>query len=190
MVSLFLILSTQLIAQNNDIKNNNIAEFYLYYGFSGLGSNMGDFQPTIRIKESTMVFTYEQNSYWGEKDERIDTVFIQSFRQSSIDSILEIVKNLADTTIKESNICIMSGGIHFMSVTNGTDTTCFELFNTFDYTALKIATILNQYLPKDEQIWANEQMIIDAAHCWEDLMKNAEHKKKKKKPAKKDIVPN
>ena len=161
-------------------------DFSLYYGFSGLGSNLGSFQPTIRIKGTTLVYTYEQNSYWGEKSKRVDTVSIRSFRQSSIDSITEIVKDLGDTSIREYNYCIMSGGIHFLSVTIGVDTTSFELSNTFDYTALKIANILNEYLPQDKQLWANEKMIKDAEDCWASLMKKVDDKKKKKKPVKKN----
>jgi len=162
--------------------------FYLYYGFAGLGSNLGSFQPTIIIRGTSFVYTYEQNSYWGEKSKEKDTICLALFRQSSIDSILEIVKNLKDTTINEYNHCIMSGGIHFLSISNGIDTTSFELMNTFDYTALKVADILNQYVPADKKLWVNEKMIKDAEDCWTGMLKRwaEEDKKKKRRPKKKN----
>lgn len=75
----------------------------------------------------------------------------------------------------------MSGGIHFLSVATGADTTKFHLSNTFDYNALKIANILNEYLPQNKQLWADEKMIKDADDCWTGLMKIVEDNKKKKK---------
>ena len=142
---------------------------------------MGSFQPTIKIKGTNFLYTYEQNSYYGKKDDRVDTVCVKAFRQTSIDSIIDIIKDLKDTSIREYNFCIMSGGIHFLTVTNGIDTTNFQLSNTFDHTALKIAKILNGYAPADKQLWANEQMIKDAEDCLKDLLKRTDDDKKKKR---------
>ena len=159
----------------------------MYYGFAGLGSSFGSFQPKIIIRGTSFVYTYEQNSYWGEKSKKKDTICLALFRQGSIDSILEIVKDLKDTTINEYNHCIMSGGIHFMTISNGIDTTRFELMNTFDYTALKVLDILNQYAPADKKLWANKKMITDAEDCLTGMLKRwAEEDKKKKKNKKKN----
>jgi hypothetical protein len=73
----------------------------------------------------------------------------------------------------------MSGGIHFLTVINGTDTTSFELSNTFHYTALKIANILNEYAPADKQLWANEQMIKAAEDCKNYLFRNVDKVKER-----------
>jgi hypothetical protein len=153
--------------------------FHLYYCFSGLGSNMGSLQPTIKIDGTNFLYTYEQNSYYGKKSTRVDTVCIKPFRQSSIDSIVDIVKDLKDTSISEYNFCIMSGGIHWLTIINGTDTINFQLSNTFHYKALKVAYILNEYTPFDKQLWANEQMIKDAEDCLKDLLKSTDKDKKK-----------
>ncbi len=178
-----LTIITVFSQTNSIISGNSIPAFYLHYGFSGLGSNMGSFQPTIKIKGTDFIYTYEQNSYWGEKSKRVDTICIKIFKQSSIDSIIEIIKDLKDTTIKEYNPCVMSGGIHFLSVSDGIDTTSFELMNTFDYTALKISNILNQYTPVDKKLWANEKMIEEAGDCWKDSLKRWSKKDKRKKKA-------
>ena len=158
--------------------------FYLYYGEAGLGSNMGHFLPTIRIKNGVLHYTYEQNSYWLVKENRIDTICIKQVRQSSIDSIFSSVQDLKDISIHKSNFCIMSGSIHYMTVSNGLDTVKFSLMNTFDYRALKIVAVLNTYLPVDKILYANEQMIKDAEECWARKLKRWEEEDKKKKSKK------
>ena len=145
---------------------------------------MGKLAPTIQIKGTNFLYTYEQNSYYGEKSKRADTICVKKFRQTSIDSILEIIKYLKDTAIKEYNFCIMSGGIHFLTITNGIDTTSFQLSNTFHYTALKVANILNVYVPEDKKLWANEKMIKDADDCLKSFLKDVKRKRKEKKTAK------
>jgi hypothetical protein len=176
---------TKPLTQDN-LNKSAAPAFYLYYGFSGLGYNMGSFQPTIKIKGTSFLYTYEQNSYYGEKSKQVDTVCVKVFRQGSIDSIINIIKNLKDTSIREYNFCIMSGGIHFLTVTDGIDTTNFQLSNTFHYTALKVASILNEYVPADKQLWANAQMIKDAESCLKNLLQRADiNKMKKRKPPKK-----
>lgn len=165
--------------------NSDTSTFGLDYLFAGLGSNMGKFMPTIKIKGSNFLYTYEQNSYYGEKNKRVDTVCVKTFRQTSIDSILEIIKDLKDTAIKEYNFCIMSGGIHSLNIRNGIHTTSFILSNTFHYAALKIANILNEYVPEDKKLWANEKMIKDAEDCRAYLFKDVDKYKKKKRKSNK-----
>lgn len=178
---LLFFVSLSIFGQQDTIQKQRQPKFYLYYGFSGLGSNLGSIQPTINIKETSFVFTNEQNSYWGERSKEKDTICVKGFRQSSIDSILELVKYLKDTTINDYNHCIMSGGIHYIIITDGIDTTRFELMNTFDYTALKIADILNQYTPAGKKLWANEKMIKDAEDCLTGMLKRWKKEGKKRK---------
>jgi hypothetical protein len=160
-------------------KKINNSTFYLYYGFSGLGSNLGSFQPTIEIYGTKFIYTYEQNSYWKEKSKRIDTICLGVLRQSSIDSILYLVLPLKDSTIFKTNACIMSGGIHFLTVSNGIDTTNFELGNTFDYTALKIVDIINPYLPTVKRLWPTEKLIKEEEDCWESTRKRWDKDRRK-----------
>ncbi len=161
---------------NGQVSDNS---FSFYYSFAGLGSNMGSMQPTIRISGTKLVYTYEQNSYYGEKTKSPDTISVTTIRQTSIDSILTLINDLKDSTIYETNPCIMSGGIHSMTISSKGDTTRFTLHNTFHRTALKISEIVNQYLPKDKKIWATEQDIIDCENCWTAMRKRWEKEKKK-----------
>jgi hypothetical protein len=127
---------------------------------------MGEMQPTIKVNGVKLVYTYEQNSYFGQKTKSPDTICITTIRQSSIDSILTLIQDLKDSTIYEWNPCIMSGGIHSLAISANNDTTRFKLTNTFHRTALKIIEIINPYLPQDKQIWVTEQDIIDCENCW------------------------
>lgn len=151
--------------------------FSLHYLSAGLGSGMGSMQPTIHIVNQRFVYTWEQNSYYGEKTKKPDTVCILPFRQSSIDSILEILKPLKDTTISRINPCIMSGGVQYLTIGNGPDTVHFRLHNSADTTALKIMALLNQYAPADKQLFLNTEMIQMEKDCWEDLLNDSKEKK-------------
>jgi hypothetical protein len=178
----FLVINSAYCQQDISKKTGDSPSFYLSYAFAGLGSNFGKFQPTIKIHGTKFLYTYEQNSYWSEeRNKRIDTISVLPFRLTSIDSILEIINGMKDTTIHRSHWGIMSGGIHFLTVSNEVDTINFNMKNTFDYTALKIANILNTYLPKDKQLWANEKMIVDAEAYNLKLFREAESSKLKKK---------
>jgi hypothetical protein len=178
-----LVTTTNLtcFCQTNAANKITRPAFYLYYGFSGLGSNLGSFQPTVRIYDTNFIYTYEQNSYWGEKSNQVDTICLGTFKQSSIDSICYLIQPLKDSTIFRTNACIMSGGIHFLTVANGNDTTKFTLGNTFDYTALKIVDIINPYLPAEKKLWPTEKLIKAEEDCWT----NMNDKRKKKNKAKK-----
>lgn len=152
--------------------------FYLYYGQAGLGSNLGDFEPTINIRGSNLEYTLQQNSWFGKRSNRIETICVTAFRQSSIDSIIDILKNVKDSSIFESNFCVMSGSIYYLTISDGVDTTRFSLMNTFHYTALKITNILNTYLPKNKLLRLNEEMIKAQDDCLkylkEELRKRSE----------------
>jgi len=152
---------------------------FIRYSFAELGSNLGSFQPVFRLKGVKFKYTLEQNSYWGKKDKRKKKLLTGTFRQSSIDSILYLVQNLKDSTIFETNFCIKSGGIHHLTVSNGIDTTKFRLNNTFDYTALKIVAIINDYLPIDKKIWVTEKLITDQKACMEYLFQELNKSEKK-----------
>jgi hypothetical protein len=171
---------SQAAVSDNDLSaKHQPKQFYFSYLFSGLGSNMGRFAPNISVNGSSLLYSNTQNSYSGKQDPRIDTICQARIRQGSIDSILFLVRNLKDSTITKYNFCMMSGGIHSMTVTDGTDTTNFYLSNTFDYTALKIVRIVNAYLPADKPIWADEKMIEDSDTCFSELFGDKKGKVKR-----------
>ncbi len=174
-IFIFLIFCLVSSGQTTDTSKT----FYLKYSFAGLGSNMATLQTTLRIKGSTYILTRVQNSYYGQPILKPDSISKGTLRLTSIDSIINIIKPLKDTTIFESNPCMRSGGIHFITISNGKDTVKYELMNTITWPILKICNILNSYLPSDNQIWATEELIKNTENCRAHLRKLSDDKKKK-----------
>ncbi len=176
--SIFLLQNIIACDSSQIIENTN---FYLLYQYSGLGSNIGKFNPVIRIKKKILNYTYEQNSYYRKKDPHIDSVFSCTLKKSSIDSILALIEPLKDTFIFKSNPCIRSGGIHFLTISDGTDTTSFELGNTLTTETLLIMNLLNQYLPEKIKIFVTEAIIDAEEDCWKQMLEMPIPTKKHKK---------
>lgn len=162
----------------NPTSNIDEPSFYLGYTSAGLTFSMNSKEPTIRIKGTQLIYTFEQNSSsTGEiSKDGIDTILVGKFRLTSIDSIRNILCNLSDTTIYQCNPCITDGCIHYLTVAFGQDTTRFELYNTFDYTALKITDILNSYLPNFKKLWIDEKLIKEEQDCWTALRESDKKK--------------
>lgn len=143
--------------------------FALYYSYSGLGSGMRTMQPSISITGTKLIYTKEQNSHYSEQTKKADTILTTHIRPESVQAILKIVKDISDSTIYEYTPCIMSGGIYYLSVINGKDSTHFTMHNTFHRKALLIAKIINEYLPEERIIWATEDYILECEACWENM---------------------
>jgi hypothetical protein len=90
--------------------------FKLYYSYSALGSGMGSMQPTFRVNGANYVYTREQNSYYGKPNKKPENICKGRLRNSSIDSILNIVKGIKDSLVYKTNTGIMSGDVHNISV--------------------------------------------------------------------------
>jgi hypothetical protein len=126
--------------------------------------------PMIEVTGSTIKYTIESDTAysqpgWTSKPKE----FTMKFRQSSADSVAAIIKSTKDTLVSEYNPCIQNGGIHFMKIRSGSKRVSYELTNTFHLTALKVATILNQYIPKGYGIWASEKDVKETFDCWTHL---------------------
>lgn len=121
--------------------------------------------PTLRIHDNKFVYTKEQNQPEGKSTKKREFICEGTIPQSSIDSIIAIVQNLKDSNIYRANHCVMSGGVYYLTVANGTDTTKFTLHNTFDITALKIINIINPFLPKGTKLYGSEEEIKEEEDC-------------------------
>ena len=174
MIATLIFFAVEKGFAQSQIKNETTSKTYIYYAFDGLGSNMGSMQPKVEITGTKLIYKYSQNSYYAKRTKQDITICTATFRQSSIDSILSFVHNLKDSLVHKINPCIMSGGIHFLIISNGLDTTKFQLGNTFDYTALKIVDVINKYLPDKKKLWPDESLIKDEKDCWEMLLKDSE----------------
>lgn len=154
-----LFLCVQVLAQTN---------LKLSYHYAGIGTNLGKKNyPVIEVHNNTITFVVESDtayskSGWVSKPKE----YSHTFRKGSADSILSIIQSINDTVISEYNPCIQNGGIHFIKIKAGAKTLKFELTNTFNLTALKIANILNGYIEKGYGIQASEKDVKETFDCW------------------------
>lgn len=137
-------------------------DFKLTYFYVGLGSNLGRMFPTFRVKGRRYFYTLEQNSSMGEPYLEPEFVCRGLLRTTSIDSIIDLVQHIEDTLIYRTNIGIMSGGIHFVSVDYKDIHVSFKLHNAHDPIAQKILDILNSNInPRFERLWLFEDFSED-----------------------------
>jgi hypothetical protein len=138
--------------------------FTLEYELVGLGSNRHTiFYPSIKVEGKHMTYVVENRKCTVE------------IRQSSLDSISNIVSVINDTAIFKSNPCIMSGAVSYLSVRTREKRLRLTLVNTIDLTSLGIIRILNTYLPAGEKIRASDQLVKRAEDCLESLRRSFRH---------------
>jgi hypothetical protein len=159
-ILLLLLICTQFQAQNNDLK--------ISYQYAGIGTNLGKKNyPVIEVHNNKITIVIESDTAysqpgWTSKPKE----YSLPFRKGSADSVVNIIKSINDTVISEYNPCIQNGGIHFIKIRSGNKTLKFELTNTFNVTALKIAMILNRYIEKGYGIKGSENDIKETFDCW------------------------
>jgi hypothetical protein len=127
-------------------------DFRLSYNAVGMGSNMFTRQPVFRVNGTKFIYTSEEA--WHHKDypkAKPDTILIGDFRLSSIDSILNLVKDIKDSVVRRFNPNIMSGGIDYINILSSHKNIRFELDNESDLIAEKIIDILNSYISTQQQ---------------------------------------
>jgi hypothetical protein len=147
-----IILIITIVFQIHAQGQENDSTFYLYYGFAGMGTNRGTLQPTIRINGTNLLYTFEQNSILGGiKFKSPDTILQTTIRQTSVDSILLLIKDVSDTNITQLNH-YFSGGIHNLCITYKRDTTKITLYNAQHKAVSSIFDTLNLYLPENKKL--------------------------------------
>jgi len=152
--------------------NQKFSHFELTFGsFSLFPLAYGSSTP-IQIKNDTLFFTYpkrESNASDTIHSKQDDLVYSVKFRQSSTDSIIQLVKSIHDTEVYRCNICIIDGGGETINIKYNRGKKLkkirFEMVNTFDPTAYKIVQIINPYLLKGERININHDWEKEQADC-------------------------
>lgn len=139
---------------------------------------MGSHMPTLRVYDNKFTFTREQNSYFFERDGKVELISEGTLRQETIDSLVAIMQTLGDTTIFKFNPCTMSGAITCLWMSYAGDTAKFDLRNTADSTELKIKDILNPYLPKEDQFYGSTELIERELSCKDWLYKSKKERRK------------
>lgn len=133
-------------------KYNN---FRLRYTYVGLGCNFGSMYPTFRVRGINYVYSLEQNSIYNTKyNKKPKFICNGKLRVSSLDSIINIVKNIKDTIVYQTNNGSMTGVNHYISVKFEKKHINFHLHNDWDSSAQKIVKILNSNIPpKKRKLW-------------------------------------
>ena len=156
LAGLFLISLSVCAQQMRDRRIDS--SFNLSYISVGFGSNMWDKQPMFRVKGAQFIYTLEDA--WESKNfkkAKPDTLVIGNLRESSIDSILSITKEIKGDSVYKLNAGIMSGGIIYLDIISNQRKLNFRLDNSYDLTATKIVDILNAYIPyKYPKLWISD----------------------------------
>ncbi len=124
-------------------------DFKLHYMNVGFGSNRFKMQPVFVVNDKHFIYTME--TVWVLPDQTNiprDTLLTGKFRDSSVDSIINLVHSTADSAINRS-ANVLSGSATYISVETGRKKLTFNLYNTSDSTAENILNILSTYIPKE-----------------------------------------
>jgi len=115
-------------------------------------------QPVFKVNGEKFTYTSEQTSYYkGTKLKPVKPLSMGHFRISSIDSILSLAAQIKDTLVYRTNVHIMSGGIHYITVKADGIKLVFDLHNASDPVAGKIVRILNTYIRNEkDKLWLFE----------------------------------
>lgn len=148
---LLLIILTAISYHNNPssrVQESPTAnsDFKLHYMKVGLGNNMFRLQPVFVVENKEFVYTMEQ--VWAHPDQTDifkDTLAMGKLRDTSIDSIINIVYNTKDSSISKSER-FSSGSITYISIEAGNKKLKIDLFNASDSTAEKILKIIDTYM--------------------------------------------
>lgn len=166
-----LICPTTLYGQS---RADSTHEFRLTYSVSGLGGNFLDSFEVFCIEKGAFINFREEPFIPEGLFKNVGGATIQNsglFRQSSIDSIIAILKLVKPQKVFRSNPCIISGEAHCLSI--AIDNKCweFELMNTFDEVTSSVLGVLNTYLNGRQRFYIDKQASQKEQDCWRKLRK-------------------
>lgn len=141
-------------------KPNSHNDFEFSYMFTGFGYNEGEMFSVLKVVGNHYIHTKEQDSSLIGKIYNEPKFVSEGFiRETSIDSILEIIHELKDSLVYRvnDNFELDSGGIHTISIRNDSTNVKFMLHNVSDSSALKLIEIINSNLPNGfDKLWLFE----------------------------------
>lgn len=77
----------------------------------GLGSNLGSMQPVFKSVGTQYSYIYKQTSFLSPDHKPDEPICAGTLNISSLDSIIDLVKDIKDTSIWKNNSRVRSGGI-------------------------------------------------------------------------------
>lgn len=147
--ALFFIQS--LFAQH-DRKTKACTGFCLEYNLYGIGfGDVGMRRPKFILHDSVFIYsTIRRNGLAGVIT--IDTTITGIISVRDFKRIISAVKNYKDTVFSSINACFIGGSHRELNIISNEKSVEFDMYNTFQPTAVKVIRIMNKYLPKQEQI--------------------------------------
>ncbi|MBI3133333.1 MAG: hypothetical protein HYZ14_01550 [Bacteroidetes bacterium] len=128
--------------------------FHLIYCFAGMGANFGTRKQYFEVKDSMFVFSMKQNSsFEGQAPLPTDTLNTGYFRNTTKDSVLQIIQGLEDSIITKRNLEVSSGGIVTLTLNYDGHKTLFSLHNCYDDRAQQLVELLNTYIPGNQKLF-------------------------------------
>ena len=159
--TLFLLIScsnkTRTIvetASKVEIKENSTIStdvFSLTYSWAGLGSNLGHLAPMFVVTGTHYDYSMRQNSYMGKQTIEPENVCEGELSDATTTKIIDLVKNIEDSMVYNTNAGVMSGGIYTIIIKYQDIDVEFKLHNASDPIAAKIVDLLNSHIPEEHR---------------------------------------
>jgi hypothetical protein len=130
-------------------ENSRYDKFSLTYTAAGLGSGMGNMMPSLQVFGTKYYYQLAQNSFYGDSPKQPTPHGEGNIRSTSIDSIIDIIKNIKQKNIDKTNINTMSGTLTNINIKYDELQVNFKLHNASDSAAQKIIDILNSNFPAE-----------------------------------------
>ena len=133
--------------------------FQLRYSFAGLGSNMGQAFAGFKLEGNHYQFVTEVNSCKKGQSTDPEVQYEGEFSDEIMEGLIAIFNETPDTAIYETNVSIMSGGVHTITMGSAVKMVKFTLHNATHPTAIKIVDLINSALPQVEgqdKLWLHE----------------------------------
>jgi hypothetical protein len=130
--------------------------FYLDYSYAGLGSNTGVPSLGARIEGTTFKLFQQQNSCYEGQSTPEGLIYEAELSQDAILELGLLFTEVSDTSIYESNVSIMSGGVYTLVMRDDTKSFKMSLHNTSHRWAERLVLILNPEIPADldKKLWS------------------------------------
>lgn len=125
--------------------------FQLRYSFAGLGSNMGSSFAGFKLEGNHYEFVTEVNSCYDGQSITPKLEFEGDLPDEIMDGLMTIFNEMPDTSIYETNLSVMSGGVHTITMGSAVKMVKFTLHNANHPKAQQIVDLINSGLPKDYQ---------------------------------------
>ncbi len=132
--------------------------FELKYSFAGLGSNMGQSFTGFKLSGNHYELLTEVNSCLGGKMPPPELQKEGELPDHIMNDLMDVFNGMSDTSIYETNVSVMSGGVHTITMGSAVKMVKFTLHNATHPAAAKIIDLINSGIPSEEnQLWLFEE---------------------------------